>query len=113
MQLDQIFTGAFEWLSGPLGTGLAIFMLIFGGLTFWAFSNVAIWDDAEDNIGNEAFWVSMVVFVPFIGIPLYALVRLLLVRLRQRLLNVIDADEMARLVIEALESSGRVTRSCA
>ncbi|MCB1219538.1 MAG: hypothetical protein H7A35_02165 [Planctomycetales bacterium] len=79
MQLDQIFTGAFEWLSGPLGTGLAIFMLIFGGLTFWAFSNVAIWDDAEDNIGNEAFWVSMVVFVPFIGIPLYALVRLLLV----------------------------------
>ncbi|MCA9710791.1 MAG: hypothetical protein KDK70_33425, partial [Myxococcales bacterium] len=37
--------------------------------------------------------------------------RRMLVRLRQRLLNVIDADEMARLVIEALESSGRVTRA--
>ncbi len=37
--------------------------------------------------------------------------RRILVRLRQRLLNVIDADEMARLVIEALESSGRVTRA--
>lgn len=37
--------------------------------------------------------------------------RHMLVRLRQRLLNVIDADEMARLVIEALESSGRVTQA--
>jgi len=35
--------------------------------------------------------------------------RHMLVRLRQRLLNVIDTDEMAGLVIEALESSGRVT----
>jgi two-component system sensor histidine kinase HydH len=37
--------------------------------------------------------------------------RRILVRLRQRLLNVIDADEMARLVIESLESSGRVTQA--
>lgn len=37
--------------------------------------------------------------------------RRMLVRLRERLLNVIDVDEMARLVIEALESSGRVTRA--
>ncbi len=37
--------------------------------------------------------------------------RRILVRLRQRLLNVIEVDEMARLVIEALESSGRVTRT--
>lgn len=37
--------------------------------------------------------------------------RRMLVRLRQRLLNVIDVDEMARLVIESLESSGRVTQA--
>ncbi|MEM7157743.1 MAG: ATP-binding protein [Myxococcota bacterium] len=37
--------------------------------------------------------------------------RRILVRLRQRLLNVIDVQEMARLVIEALESSGRLTRA--
>lgn len=37
--------------------------------------------------------------------------RRVLVRLRQRLLNIIDADEMAGLVIESLKSSGRVTRA--
>ena len=78
MNLDSIFTSAWELLSGPLGAGVAAFLLIFGGLAFWAISNVAIWEDAEDNIGNEAFWVSLVLFVPLVGIPLYALVRLLL-----------------------------------
>ena len=79
MDLEQIFSSAVEWLSEPLGAGLAIFLLIFGGLAFWAISNVAIWEDAEDNIGNEAFWITLVLVAPFIGIPLYALVRLLLV----------------------------------
>ncbi len=37
--------------------------------------------------------------------------RHMLVRLRQRLLNVIDTDEMARLVIETLETSGRATQA--
>ena len=78
MQLEQFFSSALDWLSAPFGTGLAVFLLIFGLLSIWAFSNVAIWEDAEDNIGNEAFWVSLVVLVPFVGIPLYALVRLLL-----------------------------------
>ena len=79
MDLERIFSSAVEWLSEPLGAGLAIFLLIFGGLSFWAVSNVAIWEDAEDNIGNEAFWITLVLVVPFVGIPLYALVRMLLV----------------------------------
>jgi hypothetical protein len=79
MNLERMFSSALEWLSEPLGAGLAVFLLIFGGLSFWAFSNVAIWEDAEDNIGNEAFWITLVLFVPFVGIPLYAAVRLLLI----------------------------------